>query len=57
MNRGRETLGGNALVTHDPVFAAMARKVLRLVDEALEQALAFNEDDAARAAGERGLAG
>jgi len=44
------------LVTHDPVFAAMAKRVLRLVDGALEQALAF-DNDAALAASERGLAG
>jgi putative ABC transport system ATP-binding protein len=30
------------LVTHDPVFAAMAKRVLRLVDGALEQAMAFD---------------
>jgi ABC-type lipoprotein export system ATPase subunit len=45
------------LVTHDPVFAAMAKRVLRLVDGALEQAMAFEEDDAALAASERRIAG
>jgi len=45
------------LVTHDPVFAAMAKRVLRLVDGSLEQAMAFDEDDPARAASERGIAG
>jgi putative ABC transport system ATP-binding protein len=44
------------LVTHDPVFAAMAKRVLRLVDGALEHTTAFDQDDAALAAGERGLA-
>jgi putative ABC transport system ATP-binding protein len=43
------------LVTHDPVFAAMAKRVLRLVDGALEQAMAFEDGDAALAAGERVL--
>jgi putative ABC transport system ATP-binding protein len=43
------------LVTHDPVFAAMAKRVLRLVDGSLEQALAFDES-AALIAGARGLA-
>ena len=33
------------LVTHDPVFAAMAKRVLRLVDGSLEQAMAFDEDE------------
>ena len=42
------------LVTHDPVFAAMAKRVLRLVDGALEQALAFEEN--ALLDGVRGLA-
>jgi len=45
------------LVTHDPVFAAMAKRVLRLVDGSLEQAMAFDEDDPALAASERGIAG
>lgn len=45
------------LVTHDPVFAAMAKRVLRLVDGALEQAMAFDDNDAALPASERGLAG
>jgi putative ABC transport system ATP-binding protein len=45
------------LVTHDPVFAAMAKRVLRLVDGSLEQAMAFEEDDGALAASERGIAG
>jgi putative ABC transport system ATP-binding protein len=45
------------LVTHDPVFAAMAKHVLRLVDGALEQAMAFDEDDDAMAAHERGALG
>jgi len=31
------------LVTHDPVFAAMAKRVLRLVDGGLEDAVAFDE--------------
>ena len=31
------------LVTHDPVFAAMAKRVLRLVDGTLEDAVAFDE--------------
>jgi putative ABC transport system ATP-binding protein len=44
------------LVTHDPVFAAMAKRVLRLVDGALEQALAFN-DDTPLTASKRGLTG
>ena len=43
------------LVTHDPVFAAMAKRVLRLVDGSLEQAMAFDEDDEALAAND-GLA-
>ncbi len=43
------------LVTHDPVFAAMAKRVLRLVDGSLEQAMAFDEDDEAIAAND-GLA-
>jgi len=41
------------LVTHDPVFAAMAKRVLRLVDGSLEQAMAFDEDDEALAASKR----
>jgi putative ABC transport system ATP-binding protein len=45
------------LVTHDPVFAAMAKRVLRMVDGSLEQAMAFDEDDEALAASERGLVG
>ena len=45
------------LVTHDPVFAAMAKRVLRLVDGSLEQAMAFDDDDTALAASDRGLAG
>jgi putative ABC transport system ATP-binding protein len=45
------------LVTHDPVFAAMAKRVLRLVDGSLEQAMAFDEDDTALAASERGIGG
>jgi putative ABC transport system ATP-binding protein len=45
------------LVTHDPVFAAMAKRVLRLVDGTLEQTMAFDDDDAALPASERGLAG
>jgi putative ABC transport system ATP-binding protein len=45
------------LVTHDPVFAAMAKRVLRLVDGALEQTMAFDNNDAALPASERGLAG
>jgi len=45
------------LVTHDPVFAAMAKRVLRLVDGALEQAMALDEDDAALASSERGIVG
>jgi len=44
------------LVTHDPVFAAMAKRVLRLVDGGLEQAMAFDEDDEALVASDRGLA-
>jgi putative ABC transport system ATP-binding protein len=43
------------LVTHDPVFAAMAKRVLRLVDGALEQALAF-EENAVLLGSVRGLA-
>ncbi|MCC6766497.1 MAG: ABC transporter ATP-binding protein [Deltaproteobacteria bacterium] len=45
------------LVTHDPVFAAMAKRVLRLVDGALEHTTDFDEDDEALAASERGMAG
>ena len=45
------------LVTHDPVFAAMAKRVLRLVDGSLEQAMAFDEDDGVLATSERGIAG
>jgi putative ABC transport system ATP-binding protein len=45
------------LVTHDPVFAAMAKRVLRLVDGSLEQAMSFDDGDAALAASERGFAG
>ncbi len=44
------------LVTHDAVFAAMAKRVLRLVDGALEQAMAFDEEDAHLASSERGFA-
>ncbi|MEO6027152.1 MAG: ABC transporter ATP-binding protein [Candidatus Binatia bacterium] len=43
------------LVTHDPVFAAMTKRVLRLIDGSLEQAMAFDEDDEAFAAND-GLA-
>ncbi len=45
------------LVTHDPVFAAMAKRVLRLVDGALEQAMALDENDAALHSSERGIVG
>ncbi len=43
------------LVTHDPVFGAMAKRVLRLVDGSLEQAMAFDDEDAALAASARGI--
>ncbi len=35
------------LVTHDPVFAASAERVLRLVDGALQQSMSLAEGDAA----------
>ena len=54
--RAAERLGVTILlVTHDPVFAAMAKRVLRLIDGALEQAMAFDEDDEALVMDERGL--
>ena len=45
------------LVTHDPVFAAMAKRVLRLVDGSLEQAMALDDEDEALAATDRSLVG
>src|SRR5262245_24501178 len=40
-----ETTGVTVLlVTHDPVFAAFAQRVLRLVDGALQQEMALDED-------------
>jgi putative ABC transport system ATP-binding protein len=45
------------LVTHDPVFAAMAKRVLRLVDGSLEQAMAFDGHDDALLAGDREVVG
>src|SRR6185436_1761342 len=41
------------LVTHDSVFAAMAKRVLRVVDGALEHATALDDDDAPRPHAER----
>ena len=33
------------LVTHDPVFGAMAKRVLRMIDGSVEHAMAFDESD------------
>jgi len=45
------------LVTHDPVFAAYAERVLRLVDGALEQDMALSEESGIPPDGGMGAAG